>query len=139
LIVAVERRQQDLPSGLPAAAEPPPPTDGQEPAVAAQFGEMRGMLGDDEMQEIVDIFSKNAETLLAVLIAPDAATEDKAEAAHALKGAADMIGLPEITALARDVMYALRAEDIERAHDIIRQLPAKVDQGSALLRNILGV
>jgi hypothetical protein len=143
LIVAVERRQwtrsevkttafqgaQAVPvnSMLPEGASP----------LGRQFYDMWAMLGDEEMAGIIELYIGTAERMIPIMIDAGRDKGERGEAAHALKGASDMIGLDEIRTLCVGVMLALREDRVCELETSLSDLPLRITDTCEFLKSTL--
>jgi len=113
----------------------------EDPAVSSplgrQFYDMWAMLGDDEMAGIIELYIRTAEELLPIVIDADRDSGEREEAAHALKGASDMIGLDEIRTLCCGVMLALRDNRAGELQNKLSSLPLRIADTCTLLKSTL--
>ncbi len=102
-----------------------------------QFFDMRSMLGEEEMGNVIQLYMNSIDEMVPIMMDATKSLHDRGEAAHALKGASDMIGLNEMRALCLKVMVALREESVGEIDDVLASLPDRAAAACDLLKSTL--
>lgn len=94
------------------------------------------VVGEDETRELVRIYLSSAPRLLADIAAPD--RERAHRAAHSLKSSSNQMGLPEISAQAKEIELRLNAGGSLPAPYEIALLTARFKKAEESLRGFAG-
>ncbi|HEY3354838.1 MAG TPA: Hpt domain-containing protein, partial [Polyangia bacterium] len=77
-------------------------------------------------RELLEIFVDEARGYVDRLRAPGASTRQRSEAAHGLKGAASMLGLEDLRALALELERRIREKDAGAESALVAQIVAAI-------------
>lgn len=99
-------------------------------------GDLRSQIGDEAVRDILGRFAANGRQLIPVIVDAGSSLEDRAEAAHSLKGACAVVGLTRAADLCMQIENAWRDGLHDQGERIAAELQAVFDADRALLEGL---
>ena len=108
-----------------------------QPLDPSVIDDLRSQIGDEAVHDILRRFAANGRQLIPIIVDAERSLEDRADAAHSLKGACAVVGLTRAADLCMQIEDAWRHGLDVQGDRLAATLPTLFDADRALLDSLL--